>query len=88
MFLYDIFEKSITPFVLNMKENKLQEKIDINQIINDEKGNLWFGSDGEGLFHYNSFQKKFNTIKLSLKEYPLMNNISSFQFLKGNWHTK
>ncbi len=83
LFLYDILEESITPFVLKINENKLQEKIDINQIINDEKGNLWFGSDGEGLYHYNSFQKKFNTIKLSLKEYPLMNNISSFQFLKG-----
>ena len=83
LFLYDVLEESITPFVLKMKDNKLQEKIDINQIINDKKGNLWIGSDGEGLFHYNSFQKKFNTIKLSLKEYPLMNNISSFQFLKG-----
>tara|TARA_R110001583_G_scaffold77623_4_gene211237 strand:- start:24610 stop:27576 length:2967 start_codon:yes stop_codon:yes gene_type:complete len=83
LFLYDILEESITPFILKMKENKLQEKIDINQIISDKKGNLWIGSDGEGLFHYNSFQKKFNTIKLSLKEYPLMNNVSSFQFLKG-----
>lgn len=83
LFLYDFVEESITPVVLKMKENKLQEKIDINQIINDEKGNLWIGSDGEGLFHYNTFQKKFNTIKLSLKEYPFMNNISSFQFLKG-----
>lgn len=82
-FLCDILQESITPFVLKMKDNKLQEKIDINQIISDEKGNLWIGSDGEGLFHYNSFQKKFNTLKFSLKEYPLMNNISSFQFLKG-----
>jgi len=83
LFLYDIPEESITPFVLKMTENKLQVKVDINQIINDDKGNLWMGSDGEGLFHYNAFQKKFNTLKLSLKEYPLINNISSFQFLKG-----
>lgn len=83
LFLYDVLEESITPIVLKMKDNKLQEKIDINQIINDEKGNLWIGSDGEGLFHYNAFQKKFNTLKLSLKEYPLMYNVSSFQFLKG-----
>jgi len=41
----------------------MQEKIDINQIINDKKGNLWIGTDGKGLFHYNSFQKKFNTMK-------------------------
>ena len=83
LFLYDISEENITPFVLKMTENKLQEKIDINQIINDEKGNLWIGTDGEGLFHYNAFQKKFNTLKLSLKEYPLIHNVSSFQFLKG-----
>jgi len=83
LFLYDVKTSTIIPFVLKTAENRISKKIDINSIINDDKGNLWIGTEGEGLVHFNSFKKKFNTIKLSLKEFPLVANISSFQFLKG-----
>jgi len=83
LFLYDVLTSTIIPFVIKTKENRISKKIDINSIINDDKGNLWIGTEGEGLVHFNSFKKKFNTIKLSLKEFPLVANISSFQFLKG-----
>ena len=33
--------------------------------------------------HYNTYQKKFETVKINLKEFPLLGNISPFQFLKG-----
>ncbi|GAA4888009.1 two-component regulator propeller domain-containing protein [Flaviramulus aquimarinus] len=81
LYLYDKAEFSITSLVL--KTNKLNQIIDINEIIGDKKGNLWFGTDGSGLFYHNSFQKKFNTLKIKLKEYPSISNISSFRFLKG-----
>ena len=83
MFLYDTKESTITPFALQTNDNKLYEKLDINQIIGDTKGNLWIGTEGDGLFYYNTFQKKFNTLKLDLTDHQITNNISSFQFLKG-----
>ena len=82
LFLYDVGKSVITPFVLKTKESKLYKIIDINQIIGDDKGNLWIGTEGNGLIHYNNYQKKFSTLKLHLKEYPLIDNIGSFQFLK------
>ena len=83
LFLYDIIKTDFTPIKLKNSENIVFEKVDINQIIGDTKGNLWIGTEGEGLLHYNTFQEKFKTVKLKLKAYPQTANISTFQFLKG-----
>ena len=53
-----------------------RQNLDINQIINDGKGNLWIGTEADGIFHYSVYSKKFNTLKLAIKEYPLKNKIS------------
>lgn len=83
LFLFDSTSNNITTYLLENKENKSYQVIDINQIIGDSNGNLWIGTEGDGLFYYNNFQKKFNTLKLELEEYPLINRISTFQILKG-----
>ena len=83
IYLFNTDNFSITSLVLNNQKNKLYKVIDVNQMIGDKKGNLWIGTDGNGLIHYNNYQKKFNTLKLKLKEYPNIDNLSSFQFLKG-----
>ena len=82
LFLYDSDKFLIIPFLLMTKENKFYKTIDINHILGDNKGNLWIGTEARGLLHHNIYQKKFSTLKLTLKEYPLIDNISSFQFLK------
>jgi two-component sensor histidine kinase/ligand-binding sensor domain-containing protein len=83
LYKYDRLTKKIISIICITKENKAFKSIDINTIIGDDKGNLWLGTEADGLFHYNAYQKKFNTTKLVLKEYPNKNNLSSFQFLKG-----
>lgn len=45
LFLYDIESNYITPFVLKTEDSKISKEIDINSIINDDKGNLWIGTE-------------------------------------------
>jgi two-component sensor histidine kinase/ligand-binding sensor domain-containing protein len=82
-FIYNIANESITPLTFKIDENTFYKTIDVNVILSDSKGNLWLGTEADGLIHYNSFQKKFNTQKIVLQEYPLKKNISSFQYLKN-----
>lgn len=81
LFVYNLTDKSITPQIIQTQENVLHQQLDINQILGDEKGNIWIGTEGDGLFHFNRYQKKFSPIMLRLDEFPLISNISTFQFL-------
>lgn len=82
MFLFNLDLNEITPIILKVSENKIYESVDINQILGDDKGNLWIGTEGDGLLYYNKYQIKFNSLKISLNEYPLTADISAFQILK------
>lgn len=82
VFLFNIERNDITPLIFKIDENTSFKIIDINSIIGDDKGNLWVGTEADGLIHYNTYQKKFNTLKIALNEYPNKKKISSFQFLK------
>jgi len=73
----------VTNITLITKKNIPYDNLDINQIMSDDNGNLWFANEADGIFHYNVFNKKFNTLHLELDEYPKQNRISTFQYLKG-----
>lgn len=81
LYSYNFENSTITPTIIRTQNDVLHDQIDINQIMGDEKGNLWVGTEGDGLFHFNRYQKKFSPIKLQLKEFPLTSNISTFQLL-------
>lgn len=57
--------------------------VEIEAIYGDDNGNLWFGTAGEGLHHYNKYQEKFKTISLSIPEYSRDTKLSTFQLLPG-----
>ncbi|MCM4157468.1 two-component regulator propeller domain-containing protein [Gramella sp. AN32] len=83
LYKFNFKTEKFTSVVFTNQFNRTLKTFDINNIIGDDKGNIWLGTEGDGLIHYNSYQKKFNTIKIKLDEYPNKENISSFQFLKG-----
>ncbi|HKJ49445.1 MAG TPA: two-component regulator propeller domain-containing protein, partial [Christiangramia sp.] len=83
LYRFNIETGEFASIVFSDQNNKTLKVFDINKILGDEKGNIWIGTEGDGLIHYNIFQKKFSTLKIKLKEYPNKEDISSFQFLKG-----
>ena len=83
LFKYHLQTKEITAITLKNNSNETIHPIDIIKIISDTKGNIWFGTEGEGLFHYSKHQKKFKTTEIKLKEFPNVGKISSFNFLKN-----
>jgi len=83
LYSYNHEKNSMSPIVINTQDDGTFKTIEINKIIADKKGNIWIATDGNGIIHYNAYQKKFETLKIVLKEYPNLANISSFQFLKG-----
>ena len=82
LFLFDLMLNDITPIIFIVNENRVYKSVDINQVIGDERGNLWIGTEGDGLLYYNAYQKKFETLIVKLPEYSLTNDISTFQILK------
>jgi len=72
-----------TKLVIKDSNDKIYDPVEIYDILQDKKGNIWFGSEGEGMFYFNEFGKKFVTQKIKLKEYPSTLKISSFQFEKA-----
>ena len=78
---YDFISKKITKLVMKDISKKIYDPLEINVIKGDEKGNIWFGTRGEGLLHYNKFKNKFKTIELKLPAEKSNNKISSYQFL-------
>lgn len=91
-FLFICTKKGV--YKLNLKANKIEflffknsnnkiiYPVDVLNAISDNNGNLWFGTEGEGLFHYSQYQKKFETTKIKLPEFKNAKKISSFNFLK------
>ena len=84
LYKYSLSTKEITQITLKNNNNETIFPINIIKIISDEKGNIWFGTEGEGLFHYSKYQKKFKTINIKLKEFPNVQKISSFNFLNDH----
>ena len=74
----------LSKVVFKSQSDIIFNKISVESFLNDDKGNLWIGTEGEGLLHFNDFQEKFKTLRLSLDGYSSSNKISSFQFLKNN----
>ncbi|RMB56221.1 hypothetical protein EAX61_15300 [Dokdonia sinensis] len=68
--------------ILKGTNGKVYDPVEIYEIHQDDKGNTWFGSEGEGMFYHNDYRKKFVTQKIKLEEYPSAIKISSFQFEK------
>lgn len=83
LYIYNLNNNTITPQFIQTQDNVINSQVDVNQILGDEKGNIWIGTEGDGLFHYNRYQKKFQPIYVKLKEFPFISNISTFQFLPG-----
>lgn len=81
LYSYDLKLKKLQKLILKSDTKKIYGNVGVNDIIGDKKGNLWIGTEGEGVIYYNKFQRKFNTLKIKLKDYPHHENISSFQFL-------
>ena len=82
VFVFSTVDESLTPLTFKTDEHTTFKIIDVNEFLGDTKGNLWIGTEADGLIHYNHFQKKFKTLKVALKEYPFKKNISTFQYLK------
>ncbi|MGO2357237.1 MAG: ligand-binding sensor domain-containing protein [Mesonia sp.] len=81
LYTYHLTSEKAKKLILKTDTKKIYGNVGINDIIGDDKGNLWMGTEGEGVIYYNQYQKKFNTLKIRLKEYPNHENISPFQFL-------
>lgn len=67
--------------ILKDENNRVFFPVEIEAIWGDEKGNLWFGTAGEGLHHFNQYQKKFETIAVTIPEYTKDTKLSTFQIL-------
>ena len=84
LYKYNLLSKKTTAIILkNTHNNKTIFPINIINITSDNKGNIWFGTEGEGLFHYSKYQKKFKTTTIKLDQFPNAKKISSFNFFKN-----
>ncbi|CDF78337.1 diguanylate cyclase [Formosa agariphila KMM 3901] len=68
----------------NLKENKQYTSVSFTQVLGDNKGNIWFGTQGEGLLHHNRFQNKFESFRVELPELYENQRISVFPIQKEN----
>lgn len=82
VYKYNLSSKKFTRIIFK-SSNEIIHPVNIIKIISDKKGNIWFGSEGEGLFHYSKYQKKFKTTNIKLKEFPNIEKISSYNFFKN-----
>ena len=81
---YIIEDNTFKNIIFVDKNNSTLEKVIVEQFISDDKGNLWLGTAGEGVFYINKFQTKFKTMQVTL---PYENNgqrINIFPFYKKN----
>ena len=81
LYRFNLDKFCLTPLLVKTQKEVVHAQLDINQIIGDNKGNIWIGTEGDGLFHFNKYQKKFQAVRLELEEFPKTSNISTFQFL-------
>lgn len=84
VYTYNLNNNSITYLIFKNDENKTFNPVEILNVLTDNKGNIWFGTEGEGLFYFSKYQKKFTTYKLRFPEFSNIEKISSFNFLKNN----
>lgn len=60
---------------------QLHDPVAVNTIKGDRYGNVWFGLEAAGVYHYNDFKTKFKTLKLRIPGVNKTKGVSSFQFL-------
>lgn len=83
-FLFNIESGTSTKIVFQDRQSKVYKTVRVEQFEKDDKGNLWIGTAGEGVFHKNAYQTKFTSVKIEL---PFKNDdqhISVFPFYKRN----
>ncbi|OBX22135.1 MULTISPECIES: ligand-binding sensor domain-containing protein [Bizionia] len=80
-YTYFMQQENLVKHVFVDQNNMSFTPIEINDIKGDKEGNLWFATDGEGLFHFNSYREKFKTLKLKIPDFSASKKISTFQFL-------
>ncbi|MFB9054360.1 two-component regulator propeller domain-containing protein [Formosa undariae] len=68
----------------NVKENKHYTSVAFTQVLEDKQGNIWFGTQGEGVFHHNKFQNKFESHRVELPDLYGSQRISVFPIQKVN----
>lgn len=68
----------------NVKEHKRYTSVDFTQVLDDTHGNIWFGTEGEGVFHHNKFQNKFESFRIALPKLYGDQRISVFPIQKHN----
>lgn len=68
----------------NSKENKHYAAVSLTEFLGDDNGNVWFGTEGEGLFHYNKFQNKFKSHSIHFPELYEDQRISIFPIYREN----
>ncbi len=83
-FFYNTTSKKVTKITFKDKQSKVYENIVLEQFIKDDKGNLWRGTAGEGVFHSNKYQKKFTSVQVRLPFKSDDQRISVFPFFKRN----
>lgn len=72
----------VTSYIVKDTSKKIYKPFTANEIVSDENGNTWFGTEGDGVVHYNSFQKKFETNRVRLNDVLKSTNINIFPFYK------
>ncbi|WP_418644698.1 ligand-binding sensor domain-containing protein [Tenacibaculum insulae] len=83
LYKYNLLTKEITSIIFKSNATKIIYQEDILNILSDDKGNIWFGTEGNGLFHYSKYQRKFTTTTIKLNNDSQSKKIGSFGFLKS-----
>lgn len=63
IYIYAYATETFTYFDLTTPNNVRITSI-VNHILQDKDGNLWFSTNGQGLFRYKSIKKLFGTIRI------------------------
>ena len=84
MFCFNLKTEKTSKIIFEDKLNNTYENIVIEKIVKDDKGNLWLGTAGEGVFYLNKFQKKFETVQVKISNSEDDQRISVFPFFKRN----
>ena len=58
---------SLVKLVFKDANDTIFDKVNVGSFLKDKTGNLWIGTEGEGLIQFNTYQEKFTTLKLKLK---------------------
>ncbi|PVW14696.1 hypothetical protein DDV96_09260 [Marixanthomonas spongiae] len=83
-YLFTFSTGAIKKIIFKDQQSKVYENVHIEQFVKDNKGNLWMGTAGEGVFHSNVYQDKFASVKVTLPTKKDDQRISVFPFYKRN----